>query len=462
MAVGGSVKIGRNDPCPCGSGRKYKKCCLLAAESPASPPAADDVAAEAGRVRDAAIGTLVRFAGRPEFDEARADAERVFSGGSDLAPGEAELDDDIGVKFAFFYMFDFLLPGGRTIAQEFLARPGPPLAARQQRLVHRLSRAHLRLYEVEDVRVDEGLRLRDLRTSEDLFVYERAGTHQLHRWDVLAVRVAPDDEGALRLEGGIYVLPVASKAALLEAIEAEERQLRARDPGLDDETLWRRCAPLVHRFWLDRVVSRPMPTMLTAEGDAMAFGKVLFDVLDEPAVRSALGRHPDLVAEEDGSYGWTEEAPEFRRSLGRIEIRADGRLVLEVMSRPRAERGRALLEQAAGAALRHRSTRFESVAKALERHRSAPSKPPEEVPPEVAAEVLRQYKDKHYKKWPDEPLPALDGRTAREAAGLPVLRPRLVDLLKDMENHETRGTRPGNPPYDFGWIWKELGVERPR
>ena len=25
------AKVGRNDPCPCGSGRKYKKCCLLAA-----------------------------------------------------------------------------------------------------------------------------------------------------------------------------------------------------------------------------------------------------------------------------------------------------------------------------------------------------------------------------------------------------------------------------------------------
>ncbi|PIK16194.1 YchJ family protein [Halobacteriovorax sp. JY17] len=24
-------KVGRNDPCPCGSGKKYKKCCLLAA-----------------------------------------------------------------------------------------------------------------------------------------------------------------------------------------------------------------------------------------------------------------------------------------------------------------------------------------------------------------------------------------------------------------------------------------------
>jgi uncharacterized protein len=24
----GNSKTGRNDPCPCGSGRKYKKCCL--------------------------------------------------------------------------------------------------------------------------------------------------------------------------------------------------------------------------------------------------------------------------------------------------------------------------------------------------------------------------------------------------------------------------------------------------
>jgi uncharacterized protein YecA (UPF0149 family) len=23
------VQAGRNDPCPCGSGKKYKKCCLL-------------------------------------------------------------------------------------------------------------------------------------------------------------------------------------------------------------------------------------------------------------------------------------------------------------------------------------------------------------------------------------------------------------------------------------------------
>ncbi|MFT5443013.1 MAG: hypothetical protein ACI8W3_002058, partial [Myxococcota bacterium] len=26
---GGSGKVGRNDPCYCGSGKKYKKCCAL-------------------------------------------------------------------------------------------------------------------------------------------------------------------------------------------------------------------------------------------------------------------------------------------------------------------------------------------------------------------------------------------------------------------------------------------------
>jgi hypothetical protein len=31
--VNTGLKIGRNDPCPCGSGKKYKKCCLRKHES---------------------------------------------------------------------------------------------------------------------------------------------------------------------------------------------------------------------------------------------------------------------------------------------------------------------------------------------------------------------------------------------------------------------------------------------
>lgn len=34
------ANIGRNDPCVCGSGKKYKRCCYLAAVAPVLPPAA--------------------------------------------------------------------------------------------------------------------------------------------------------------------------------------------------------------------------------------------------------------------------------------------------------------------------------------------------------------------------------------------------------------------------------------
>jgi hypothetical protein len=33
-------KIGRNEPCPCGSGKKYKRCCLHAHEAAAAERAA--------------------------------------------------------------------------------------------------------------------------------------------------------------------------------------------------------------------------------------------------------------------------------------------------------------------------------------------------------------------------------------------------------------------------------------
>lgn len=46
------MKTGRNEPCPCGSGKKFKKCCLLAAEATSSLPLdlepADLVNARAG------------------------------------------------------------------------------------------------------------------------------------------------------------------------------------------------------------------------------------------------------------------------------------------------------------------------------------------------------------------------------------------------------------------------------
>lgn len=34
LATTGRSKIGRNDPCPCGSGKKFKKCCYTGRDKP--------------------------------------------------------------------------------------------------------------------------------------------------------------------------------------------------------------------------------------------------------------------------------------------------------------------------------------------------------------------------------------------------------------------------------------------
>jgi hypothetical protein len=69
-------------------------------------------------------------------------------------------------------------------------------------LLERLSRARLRLYEVVEVREEEGLRLLDLRSGERVWVRERSATRQLERWDVLGARMAAEEDGVLGLEGG--------------------------------------------------------------------------------------------------------------------------------------------------------------------------------------------------------------------------------------------------------------------
>jgi hypothetical protein len=55
------MKLGRNDPCPCGSGKKYKQCCL-----------AKDEAKE----RDARAKAEAKAAKEPATAEAEAKASR--------------------------------------------------------------------------------------------------------------------------------------------------------------------------------------------------------------------------------------------------------------------------------------------------------------------------------------------------------------------------------------------------
>jgi hypothetical protein len=427
----------------------------------------DRAAREGQRRRQDAIKALLRFADVAEFAEARAAAKNAFLGGvawPDDLEAEPGFEQDVDLKFLFYWLFDHALPDGRSVAETWLARPRPVWQAgvAEQRTIERFSRARLRLYQVEEVRRDEGLRLRDLLDDATLEVTERALTRALEKWDLLGVRVAPDDDGTLRVEGAPYLFGVAEKDELLRKIRAEEARRRRAAPGAGSDGVRRAAALVLHRHWLERTLSPRLPTLVTPEGDPMEFGTVVYDVRDETALHARLSAHAALEAGEDGSYHWFEPSDDgMRRTLGDIEIQGT-RLILNVSSRARAARGRKLLAEAAGKALRYRSARYEDVAEALKTHRGHDrEEEAEEVHPKDAADFVLEFKDRHYRTWADVPLPALGRRTPRDAARDTALRPRLVDLLKQMENMEARGARRGQPAYDFSWLWAELGLSRP-
>ncbi len=79
--------------------------------------------------------------------------------------------------------------------------------------------------------------------------------------------------------------------------------------------------------------------------------------------------------------------------------------------------------------------------------------------PNEAAASLREVLHLHYGKSLDDPVEILDDRSPRQAARRKAGRNRVADWLKFMENSELhRAGLLGDSPYDFTWMWEELGV----
>jgi hypothetical protein len=448
---------GRNAPCPCGSGRKFKHCCLTKQQTA--------VTAYTGQDRRSAFARLVRFSEHAVFAEEIRLAGILFRGGrydfaTEAQREELEADEQAQLAFIEWFLLDHdLFRDDGTIAEQFLAARGADLSTGERTWLERMAASCLRPYEVAEVRPDEGLGLRDLWTDEVVQVRERLGTRQLVRWDIVAVRVVQGPNHALVMEGVPYLYPPDARDAILAELLSNHRR-RRREPATDDPAVFfKRVGMVFHHLWLDHVALRAMPTVVTPEGDLLAPTKAVFDIADRAKVSAALEDHPALERQDDGSFTWLQPTESYARILGTITIGA-GRLTLEAMSESRGEQGRKLVEQLLGDAVRFRVTSHENFERTLAQGPRDEPDPASTLPPELEREVVAQFYDQHYRSWPDVPLPALGGRTPRKAAKLKSTRPRLEALLKQLENHAERDRLAGRPAADLGWLWGELGLER--
>jgi hypothetical protein len=451
---------GRNDPCWCGSGKKYKKCHLDADQQPVREAPAMG-GAPAGREAPALPRELDGLRQRlgdflaetvPPRDRDRAIEE--FLDGAE--PGE-----DLALALVDWVIHDWVSPKlGRTVLQEYLRRHGARLVPRERELIESWSRSFVGLYEVREVKAGTGIEVKNLISDEVFFVHDVSLSKQVVRWDGLLARVVEGERGQ-EVTGLGVVVPRRQIEPMREWMEQDRRRTGMPWPEYLKHHLprIRRQPARLGAEWVESL------HLCNRDGDEILFSKALYRVLDRAALIAALRSCPDLGDDlDDGTnFTWLKDdpGPEGRTVLGSFRI--EGReLAFECNSKQRHKRGMKLLAGLAGSALRHLRDEFttqkEMKRRTLEKPRAAESKS-EEIPLEVRRQLLTEYMERHFATWPDTPIPALDGKTARQAVKTAAGRSKVSALLRDFENGEEHKRLAGEPYYDIARLRAELGLE---
>jgi hypothetical protein len=86
-----------------------------------------------------------------------------------------------------------------------------------------------------------------------------------------------------------------------------------------------------------------------------------------------------------------------------------------------------------------------------------------DLPEDVRDAVMGEFLEDHYGRVLDEPVHVLGDVSPRKAVTTTEGREKVVDWLKEVENHHARQAISGGmPPFDCGWMWEELGLSARR
>jgi hypothetical protein len=438
---------GRNDPCWCGSGKKYKKCHLDADERPqAAVPA---VPSEYQGLRNRLGKFLMETTTKRDT---RLAQEEFF--------GDNPVEGDQAPPLIDWMMHDWVPPRlGHTIMREYLLKHGASLAPHERELIEEWSLSFVGLYEVREVKVGSGIEVKDLVTGEIFFVHDVNMSKRLVRWDGLLARVVPGERGHEFSGVGITV-----PRKQLEPLRAwmEEDRLRTGMPWPEylkrNLPRIRRQPEELHAEWVEAL------KLSNTDGDEILFSKAVYRVADRETLTAALRSCPEIHEDDEGKhYVWLRGAVGEKENTVLGNIRVEGaELELETNSKKRHERGKRMLADLAGPALKHLRDEFTTQGEMKRRSLDdpRPAEPvPDEIPLEVRHKLIAEYMEQHTAKWPDMALPALDGQTPRQAVKTSSGRLKVSALLRDFENIEGHKRQTGEPYCDVARLRAELGLK---
>jgi hypothetical protein len=332
---------GRNDLCPCGSGRKFKRCC--GASDPTAPVrVTDDDRVQAYELFD-------RLSHSPRIAADLALATDLMAEGDTPSPLD-DPDDEVQLGwFLDWFAFDFLLrPAQTTLAAEALRAHAGELTLGARRFIQTMRDAPLRLLQVQTAFRFAGALCKD-QLDPHLRFRVVDGDIPFDRHAVFVARLA-ERAGCWAVEGDPCFLDLVDRRQIVR------RLLKVRR-----ETMAAGASPALQRMIEGAALLRVMAMnealldgeIETAEGDPLDPVTAHFTVVDGDKLKRALADATDFVAHGDSSYTWLhpDAAKKERYALGHLLMSADW-LEVTAVTPQRAERLRARLDDLAGGAVR--------------------------------------------------------------------------------------------------------------
>ncbi len=352
-----SKKTGRNELCPCGSGRKYKACCLGRKTN------WDLEFRKFRQTHDSLTAKLLSYALDDVNAEMVPEAWWEFVLDEDM-PEELQPDGSISVLFMPWLLYNWQIetdvPGTDdyteiTIAEQFLEKNAERLNADELELLTSSNRCPFSLCEVVDIKPGENLRrLFDLMRRIEYDVIERTSSYQLKRGEIIYCATSNHKGFKTNVASGPYALQATSKLGvnrLRRTIMEEFSKDKITAHTLHE------FEPEIRKFYLDTLCSRfAPPTILNMEGHRVVPQKLYFEIasadetfhalcdLAEGTPKSELLN--EAVVEKDKiktvEIPWVGGTKEARKKLGgpvvmgTLKIDETDQLIIEVNSIERA------------------------------------------------------------------------------------------------------------------------------
>ncbi len=445
------AKVGRNDPCPCGSGKKPKKCHGTWTE--AQPPPPDRPTRHVAHEIDGRVLDRVMAFGQERY---AAELDRAMDA---FGPGMARTA--LGVPWAAYACS----MGDGTLAEQYLERHGARLSREEREWIAAQGQAWLGLWEVVEILGSDRIRMQDLLSEEERVVHDAGAARSLTLRSAVVARVV-DFRGASLL-CGTYPRPLSPEGSAVVFAQAQKK-LRKRAPVPVERLRSPKFAPWLVARWtevlaaLEARAAHP-PELQNTDGEPFVMTIDHFELAPgaRSEVEATVQALPGYRVEPHDDGGWALIRPGLSRNgaledpvIGHVRFAKRDRLRVETNSVARANGLRKLLEEACGSHLRHRSREHADPLSAGQ-DQSGPIEAPPDVPPEVR-EAIREHKQAYYQQWLDQRIPALGGKTPRQAVRSRSGRAEVDQLLKEIEYHESCG-QP-DTAVDLGRIRAELGL----